>query len=57
MAENTMKQKQGAGAASFTRKMANTTYTVKEHFSEEATETFNDKMKRVIARDVENKAG
>lgn len=57
MAEKTMKQEQGAGAGSFTRKIANTTYTVKVHFSEKATETFDDKMKRVITRDVENKAG
>ncbi|MGX8711696.1 MAG: transposon-encoded TnpW family protein [bacterium] len=57
MTDKTMKQEHRAGANSFTRKIANTTYTVKVHFSEKATETFDDKMKRVIARDVENKAG
>lgn len=57
MTDKIMKQEHKAGATSFTRKIANTTYTVKVHFNEEATETFDDKMKRVIARDIENKVG
>lgn len=51
------KQEHNAGANCFSRKIANTTYTVKVHFSKDSTDTFDDKMKRVITRELKNKVG
>lgn len=45
MAENERK------TPSFKKKLGNTTYTVKVHFSEDTEKTFKDKVQRLIVND------
>lgn len=56
MQNMTQKQERSTEANTFSKKISNTTYTVKVHFSKDSTETFDDKMKRVIIRQVGKKS-